>query len=451
MQQIKPIQTGQVSALPVPESSQNKPIYPVSGGSAPKAGGLLGNTQPLNKPNIEPVSGSYTASNTMQTTAAGSPPRPTDGGNRPANYNVPIKPAPQTEFTPREYQSNGFEGVTSDKQYQYDPREESLVQNQITGLLDPNSDIMRKAIANANGLAASRGLQSSSIGSELALSSMIDKALPIAQQDAQTYNQAQSQQWQTQAQQDQLNLKNQQDAAMADKQYDANNQLQNNQMEWQTGENNANREFQQQLEDLKYRQQLGTLDKQQELQLKQMETSHVLQVQRDSILQQYQVELNQLQNDQRWKELTAQLGTQMEMQMRGFDQQTKMEYGNATGQAVNAALQAIGMAMTNPNMTQAQQQAAVKNIIDSLKSQTAIIGTIYGIGGNSGPAPDVGVPPPTTSNPGGTVGAGTGGGSGGSFGGGSSSTGGLLGGSGGGWSEPVGTPGSNNWIHQLQR
>lgn len=355
--------------------------------------------------------------------------------------NAPKANIKDNTFTAKEYQNVGTNGVTSDKQYQYDPRNESLVQNQITGLLDPNSALMRKAIAQAQAYSASRGLQSSSIGNEVALSSMVDKAMPIAQQDAQTYNQAQSQQWQTQAQLDQANLKNQQEAAMADKQGAINNQLQNNQMgwqtgeknadrqfqaeledlkykqslgtldaqgqqrlqelnaqqSWQTGENNVNREFQTQLEDLKYKQQLGTLDKQQSLQLAQMEKNAQIQTDRDAILQKYQVQLNDLQNDQRWKELTAQIGSQMEMQVRGFGQQAKMEYGNAQGQAVNAAMQAIGMAMSNPNMTAEQQKAAITNIMGSLQSQANMLAVIYGA--SDGQLPPTATPPPLVTPP----------------------------------------------------
>ncbi|MGI2045932.1 hypothetical protein [Shewanella oncorhynchi] len=449
-------------------SDAPNPVPPMPG--APQTGGKEGSAWGTPKPTAN------------QTTSPATPASPANDAN--AQYQVASPPAVQNNYVPsqyqsvtgdavanapkanikdntftaKEYQNVGTNGVTSDKQYQYDPRNESLVQNQITGLLDPNSEIMRKAQAQAQGYNAARGLQSSSIGNEVALSSMIDKALPIAQQDAQTYNQAQSQQWQTQAQLDQTNLKNQQDASMADKQGAINNQLQNNQMDWQTGEkntdrqfqaeledlkykqqlgtldaqgkqrlqelnaqqswqtgeNNVNREFQTQLEDLKYKQQLGTLDKQQSLQLAQMERSAQIQTDRDSILQNYQVQLNDLQNDQRWKELTAQIGSQMEMQVRGFSQQAKMEYGNAQGQAVNAAMQAIGMAMSNPNMTAEQQKAAITNIMGSLQSQANMLAVIYGA--SDGQLPPTATPPPLVTLPPSSGSTGSTGGSGGGTG-----------------------------------
>ncbi|MCG9964626.1 hypothetical protein [Shewanella cutis] len=473
MQQIKPVQTIQpvgIGQLPAPEKPQNKPIYPIKPeqpinktlpyegqnasmmGNVDKAGfgfdgsttgGLMGKAQqmttssqsapspsttnqvPVNqvpqKPGTQPTGGLENSA-TTPTNATGT--QSIDNSQYAVTAPTPV----QNTFKPNEYNSVGTNGVTSDKQYQYDPRKESLVQNQITGLLDPNSDIMRKAIANAQGYNAARGLQSSSIGNEVALSSMIDKALPIAQQDAQTYNQAQSQQWQTQAQQDQLNQKNQQDAAMADKQGAINNQLQNNQMGWQTGEKNTDRQFQAQLEDLKYKQQLGTLDKQQSLQLVQMERSAQIQTERDAVLQKYSVQLNELQNDQRWKELNAQIEANFKSQALGFDQQTKMEYGNAQSTAINAAMQAIGMAMSNPNMTAEQQKAAVSNIMTSLQNQASMLAVIYGASDGQMPPKPIVTPPPATGNTGGTGstgGTGGGGSTGGGTGGGSSGGGGT--------------------------
>lgn len=445
MQQIKPVQTIQpVGQLPAPEKSTNKPIYPVQAtnkqeatmtgnidregfgfdGSGTSSGiGLLGKAQ-YSKDGTEPIYHTTSAPNPVppkpgapQTGgsegSAWTAPKPTESPttNNPATpvadpnaqYQVATPQAAQSSFVAKDFQSDANTGVTSNTQYQYDPRNESLVQNQITGLLDPNSDIMRKAQAQAQGYNAARGLQSSSIGNEVALSSMIDKALPIAQQDAQTYNQAQSQQWQTQAQLDQANLKNQQEASMADKQGAINNQLQNNQMGWQTDEKNTDRQFQTQLEDLKYKQQLGTLDKQQSLQLAQMERSAQIQTDRDAILQQYQVQLNDLQNDQRWKELTAQIDANFETQTRSFDQQTKMEYGNAQSTAVNAAMQAIGMAMSNPNMTAEQQKAAIANIVSTLQSQANMLSVIYGA--SSATPPPLVTPPASTGNTGSTSGS----------------------------------------------
>ncbi|WP_351122542.1 hypothetical protein [Shewanella sp. T24-MNA-CIBAN-0130] len=387
-------------------------------------GGLISKMPP--KPGTPYTGGNENSATTPPKTPNGSnqPPQqpPQQPGTGPTNqqYMVPSQQAQSIDFQGNDFVSNGYNGVQGDQQYAYNPKDPSLVQNQITGLLDPNSDIMRKAQAQAQAYSAQRGLQSSSIGNEVALSSMIDKALPIAQQDAQTYNQAQTLGWNQNFTNDQENLKREHDAGMADKQGDINNQVQNNQMEWQSQEKGLDRNFQTQLEDLKYRQQLGTLDKQQELQLVQMEKSASIQTQRDEILNTYQVELNELQNDQRWKELNAQIDSQVSLRQMELSHDMRVQYGNSIGDATNAALQAVGMAMTNPNMTKEQQSAAVQEIMNSLSMQTNMLGILYGAipapapgtstGTNTGPATGISNPnqpqiPYPTTTPGAAVGA----------------------------------------------
>ena len=436
MQQIKPITQGQVGGYLMPEKSKNKNIVPVKkdlpGFGFDGKGGDVGitntghtqystNNTPIDEqplyhggPNPSPYPHRPAVSDGP---AAGRPggllnpdkitPQQSVSRNnyQPTPYQSVTQQAqanaPQANLSQPDYVADGRLGVTSDKQYQYDPRADSLVENRITGLLNSDSALMRKAIAQGNAMAANRGLQSSSIGQEIALSTMVDKALPIAQQDAQTFNQAQSQQWQAQAQLDQANLKHAQEATMMDKSLYGQNQLQNNQAQQQA-----------ELEQLKHLQSLGKLDAegaqrmqelntQLEFQAKQLDRQQELTLQRDAIMNQYQVELNELQNNQRWKELTAQLSTQMEMQLRGFDQQTRIEYGNATSTAVNAALAAIGMAMTNPEMTAIQQREAVNQIISSLQSQTNILSVVYGIthGGDNVEPPDIGLPNPPVNPP----------------------------------------------------
>jgi len=61
------------------------------------------------------------------------------------------------------------------------------VQGQLQNVLDPNSPLMRRARAFALAQMAGRGLLNSSLATTAGYTAMIDKALPIAQQDAQTY------------------------------------------------------------------------------------------------------------------------------------------------------------------------------------------------------------------------------------------------------------------------
>lgn len=390
---MKPKELDNNNILTAPKKAANKDIYPkyqtqpYNPQAASDAGQHAGNRLPsgLLGKQPQPITNQSATSETAQAPKAVTPqarmPQQPTGGQSTTMLPGDI---PKTDFTPADLDTGDYSGVKSDKVLQYDPNDKSLVANQITGLLDPESAIMKKAKSQAAEYAAKRGLQSSSIGGEMALSAMIDKAMPIAQQDAQTFNQAQSQQWQDQAKIEADNLAREHSAAMADKQGTIQNQLQNNQLGWQGAEKATDRQFQAKIQNLQYQQSLGTLDKQQELQLQQMERSNELQLGRDKILQGYQVELNQLQNDQRWKELTAQLGSQMEQQSRGFDQQTKLEYGNAQSSAINTALQSVGMAMQNPNMTPEQQEAAVASIMGTLQSQANQLAVIYGSGAGTG-------------------------------------------------------------------
>ena len=63
------------------------------------------------------------------------------------------------------------------------------VEGRLDGILKTDSPLMKKAQGLAVKKAARRGLQNSSIAAGAGTAAMIDSALPIAQQDAETYNQ----------------------------------------------------------------------------------------------------------------------------------------------------------------------------------------------------------------------------------------------------------------------
>lgn len=65
-----------------------------------------------------------------------------------------------------------------------------LVANQLQGLLDPNNPYLRQGMNRANRAAANAGMGRSSIAIGNAQAALVDRALPIAQQDASTYAQA---------------------------------------------------------------------------------------------------------------------------------------------------------------------------------------------------------------------------------------------------------------------
>lgn len=305
----------------------------------------------------------------------------TQSAGQPAGQNIsvtkPVKPA-SPEFN---YESNGYTGVQGATDKQYDPRSESLVQNQITGLLDPNSALMKRAVSQTQEQAASRGLQSSSIAAGAGMGAMIDRALPIAQQDAQTYGNAQQLGWQQNFQSEQNNLSREHDASMFDK----------------------NATFQAQMQDLQYRQQLGSLDYQGQQQLQQMERSAQLNQQRDYLLQQFQNSNMDKAFVQDLEKTRLQFDYNTEMFEKQVGAQAALDYRNASTSAYNSYLEQVASVYSNPNMTPEQQAAGVAKLQQLFQQQQSALQAIYGF---AAPAQ------PGTNNPDTNPGAGSNGGSG---------------------------------------
>lgn len=311
--------------------------------------------------------------------------------NTPAVTTVTSAAVPQTTL-PTGYTPGAANPALANKTaptVNYDPRQEALVANQLEALMDPNSAVNRKAMAIASQLSAQRGLQSSSIAAEAGTSALIDSARQIAAQDAATYAtmQGQNQQYQqnwninkdNQTFQSGENVLNRShEAQMFDKNAALQSSLQNTQLTFQANENAAGRTFQAQMADLQHKQQLGLLNAQQQSELIQMEKNAQLTGARDEVLQKYQKELTVLNNDQRWKETLAGIDANFQAQNNQFNQQTRMEYSNAQTQIMNTMMESIGQAMSNPNMTAAQQQAMVDQIRATYQQQADSLAIVYG-------------------------------------------------------------------------
>lgn len=419
--------------------------YKTTSAPASTGGGLLGltsanptttnagaNPTPTAVP--QPTAAAQSASNTVTTPVMPSSPQMNYtqtqyqsvagmGGN-------PTMNTPQTSFTANEYQSDGYTGVQGDTDFSYDPRAESLVQNQITGLLDPNSALMRKALSQANAYSASRGLQSSSIGSEVALSSMIDKALPIAQQDAQTYGNADQLGWQNSFNAGQANLNRTHDASMADKAGKLQTDLQNNQFSFQNTQANADRtmqaelqylqhqqqlglldaqgaqrmqelnaqnQFSAQMADLQYKQQLGILDYQGQQSLQQMERNAQLTAQRDALLQTFDLTKMDKSFVMDLEKTKAQWERDDFTFAQNVSANTKLQYQNASASYYNNYLEQVAAVYSNPNMTPEQQAAGVATLKKMFESNMASLQAIYGYADTG-----AGVTPGAGNNNGGT-------------------------------------------------
>lgn len=375
-----------------------------SNGASSSTGGLLGAisvTQPQ-----KPASPEFNYQSTEYKNVAGNAPTPTMN-------------TPQTSFTANQYQSDGFTGVKGNTEFNYDPRSESLVQNQLTGLLDPNNPLMKRAVSQSQELAASRGLQSSSIAAGAGTGAMIDRALPIAQQDAQTYGNAQQLGWQQGFQADQNNLAREQDARMFDKQGGLQTQLQNNQFSFENTQQNASRAmqaelqqlqykqslglldaqgaqrmqelnaqqgFQAAMQDLQYKQQMGVLDYQGQQQLQQMERSAQLNQQRDVLMQRFNdmnMDKSFLQNLQLTQMQYQQQDSMFEKQVSA---QAAMDYRNAVSTGYNYYLEQVAAVYGNPNMTPEQQAAGVAKLGQLFEQQRLQLQAIYGFAAPAQPA-----------------------------------------------------------------
>lgn len=92
-------------------------------------------------------------------------------------------------------ESRSYSGFDENKSYDnrasdFKVSDDSLVENRMTGLLGSNSDYMKRAKGTATVASNRRGLLSSSIAAGAGASAAIDAALPIAQQDANTFAQS---------------------------------------------------------------------------------------------------------------------------------------------------------------------------------------------------------------------------------------------------------------------
>lgn len=289
------------------------------GDSAPTSnntGGLLGNismTQPVKPeaPQLNYQAGQY------QNVNPGTSPTMTvpTSSYTPSSYqnvtdglaaNAPTANVPTINWTPKEFIDHGYTAEQTKEVFRYDPRAESMVQNQLTGLLDPNSDLMRRAIANANAYSAGRGLQSSSIATGAAQAAMIDRALPIAQQDADTNRQTDQIGWNQSFTAEQNNADRRQQLTAINAQGSVNNQLQNNQLSFQQASQQAQMQMQAEMQELQYLQSLGLLDAQGAQRMQELNAQQGFQAGESQANRQMQAELADLQYRQQMGLLDAQ-------------------------------------------------------------------------------------------------------------------------------------------------
>ena len=266
-----------------------------------------------------------------------------------------VTPSMQTTSTPTAQNTSSTQpnrytpqtmGVTSDMR----------VEDRVLGLMSADNPLMQKAREQANRMSASRGLQSSSIATENATNAMFNAALPIAQQDANTYattaqinNQnARDVGMQDNASLNQLMLNKDGQAFTAgesakdralqerlqDKQFafeggqtDADRalqrELQESQQNFQSSENSANRSFEKEMQDLQYRNQLGLLSAEEQMRMRELESQQAFQGQQNQADRTLQERLQESQQNFQAGESAAD---------RAFTQELEqLRYNNSLG------------------------------------------------------------------------------------------------------------------------
>ncbi len=196
------------------------------------------------------------------------------------------------------------------------------VNDQLGATLNQGGLLMRIAQSNGQGMASQRGLGNSTIGIDAAQRAMVDAALPIAQQNAQQTHQRVMQDDDQSFTAGQSDLDRKQQLTMQGN--DFTNQSKLNQQQSQ---------LQEKRDQLLHQQQLGTLDKQGQIELKQLDAqfknqtsinnqqfgqqkelnkqSAFLQAERDTLLNKFQQGVLDKEGQQRLKELDVQLKSQL--------------------------------------------------------------------------------------------------------------------------------------------
>lgn len=271
----------------------------------------------------------------IQTTTAQQPKGPVQATALPVQQKAkdqPIKPMqPKPEMGAAVQQPAPAANAT--------PSDKAMVENRVAGLLDPSNALMRKAVAQAQGYNASRGLQSSSIGNEVALSTMVDKAQGIASQDAGTWaqferdnathnNQVGLLQMQQQFQSGESALNRDHESTLVDKQagvqkelaalqnkytlgqLDAQGQQRLKELQSQQGFESAqfdkNAALQKEMSDLQYQNQMGLLTAEGQQRFKELQDQQNFQSSENAINRDFQKEMSDLQNKQQLGQLDVQ-------------------------------------------------------------------------------------------------------------------------------------------------
>ncbi|WP_429060936.1 hypothetical protein [Aeromonas hydrophila] len=242
----------------------------------------------------------------------------------------------------------------------------SNVNDQLASTLNQGGLLMRMAQSKGQGMASARGLGNSTIGIDAAQRAMVDAALPIAQQNAQQTHQRVMQDDSQSFTAGQSDLDRQQQLTM-----------QGNDFANQTKLNQQQAQLQERRDQLLYQQQLGTLDKQSQLELQQL----------DAQLRN-QMTINNQQNS--WNSAEAQKDRQQQLTVleKQFGQETaqmaQQVVANTHGMYMGAIDSAMGSyneryaaIMADSSMKAADKQTLLNNMKAELNSTLGMYQQLY--------------------------------------------------------------------------
>lgn len=404
LQTVKPVAASNnalQATTPVKTKVGNKKVTPVNGFGAPRNsdGSLRYTTQPVQSPidRYKKPTNPGSVQETGKVTFNPSSPKPTSEAEQPpmigdpVDWNKPRKPTSGSgngstpsfettsvgsidlpEINPEEIDvrdaPQGYDEVEG-KEYDYEAdlkdsssvekpglTEESSVAERLTGLLSQDNPYIQQARQQAAEAAAARGLRNSTMGVQAGQEAAIKQALPIAQQDAQQAFEL-----------DRMGYEN-----------DLQGIRDQNLSELDKEKMTLQQEFTQDLEQLRYRQQQGMMDRESELKLRELERNAQLTQQRDLLLQQMQERTDTMRHAQQLQQMQKDFEYKMKGLSAELDHQNRLNYANAANQAQVAAMEQIGMMYQNPNMTPEQQRNAVDGIYDRLEQTYRSLESVYG-------------------------------------------------------------------------
>jgi hypothetical protein len=218
------------------------------------------------------------------------------------------------------------------------------VNDQLSSTLNQGGLLMRMAQSKGQGLASQRGLGNSTIGIDAAQRAMVDAALPIAQQNAQQAQQL---------------------------------TMQGNDFTNQGKLNDQQAQLQERRDQLLHQQQLGTLDKQSQLELKQLDAQLKSQMTLNNQQNQWNSAESQKDRQQQLTVLEKQFGQETAQMAQQVVANTHGMYMGAIDSAMGSYNERYAAAMADTTMKAADKQTLINNMKKELNSTLGMYQQLY--------------------------------------------------------------------------